>query len=206
MPDGIALGSGPWAVRWRVSSRPMVSSSCRPTWSNCSWRRVCGRDRPTPLPRRRVRACSHQRATTACASVNACCGSTPARTARRATPGHRRCAATTSGSRRRSRCSSGSSASASSSQRPCRRQTRCWRGRYRTARSVGPDGPSTPGRGVFVGRAQAALKVLVAWAGTGAGYHGLALVASQSVTAAWAASARARSPPRRRPAGAAMIR
>ncbi|MET9819845.1 type I-E CRISPR-associated protein Cas7/Cse4/CasC [Streptomyces sp. NPDC006355] len=45
------------------------------------------------VSRSHCRACSHHRATTACASANTRSGSASARTARRATEGHRRCAA-----------------------------------------------------------------------------------------------------------------
>lgn len=88
--------------------------------------------------RSQCRALSHDRATAACARANTSPLSAPERPARRATPAHRRCAATTSGTPLRSSCSSGWSASASSSHRPCRTHTRCQRGRYRTARTLCP--------------------------------------------------------------------
>lgn len=119
-----------------AASRPMIRhhANSSPTLPPASWCRRHGQISSCS----QYRACSHQRATTACATANTASGSTPARAARRATPGHRRCAATTSAAPRRSRCSSGWSASASSSQRPCRTHTRCQRGTYRTARSACP--------------------------------------------------------------------
>ncbi|WP_329042994.1 hypothetical protein OHT61_31960 [Streptomyces sp. NBC_00178] len=86
-----------------LASRPTIRHHSRsppasPPATRCSRRGQI-------LSRSQCRACSHHRATTACANANTLSGSAPVRTARRATPTHRRCAATTSGRRRTSRCS-----------------------------------------------------------------------------------------------------